>query len=649
MKILAAVVAMVALAGAAPAEASFQPQNLHVIGGEETWHADRSFELRWSNPAGVTAVHYRVMGESRGPAPAETTLDWPATAIEHLNVPPAAGVYTAEVWLEDAAGQLGPPASAKLRFDDVPPGPAKPAPPSAWIDRNAFPLSIGLGRPPAPEPLSGIRGYAFSIDRDPEGEPCAGARLCDETETDLNGGGDDNVALLPGLPEGTSYLHAAAVSGSGVRSSTETVALHVDAADPATSLSGGDGGWSRQPVALLARASDSASGMEPSGTGAPFTAIRIDDGVPITAAGASVTATVIASGVHTVAYYARDAAGNVPDGAVVNGRRNAEPATAVVRIDRESPSLAFAVAQDPSDPERIEAVVRDSLSGFNRSRGEIGVRPAGSRQRFRPLSTRATSSGLEARWDSSSYPPGSYEFRVTAYDAAGNAASSLLRANGSRMVLCAPLKTATTLLAGFGERASRSVPFGQSVSFSGRLIAGRHTPLVGRTVRVVERFAPGSRPGERISTVRTGRDGRFSVRLEPGPSREVVATVAPTATLAGASSGPAELQVRGRIGMRASSATATVGGRPVVFSGRVAATPLPPGGKEVELQFRLPGLPWSQFRTVTTDARGRFRYAYRFVDDDSRGARFQFRAFSPRQSGWPYEPAASKSVSVLGR
>jgi hypothetical protein len=190
------------------------------------------------------------------------------------------------------------------------------------------------------------------------------------------------------------------------------------------------------------------------------------------------------------------------------------------------------------------------------------------------------------------------------------------------------------------------VPFGRTVNFGGRLIAGRRSPLPDRSIRIVERFDSG---GERITPATTGRGGRFSVRLDPGPSREVIASAAPTATLAGASSRPARLEVLGRVDLRASASVATVGGRPVVFSGRVGATPIPHGGKAVELQFRLPGQPWSEFRTTTTDEHGRFRYAYRFADDDSRGVRFQFRAVAPTQNGWPYEPAASHSVSVRGR
>jgi hypothetical protein len=93
-----------------------------------------------------------------------------------------------------------------------------------------------------------------------------------------------------------------------------------------------------------------------------------------------------------------------------------------------------------------------------------------------------------------------------------------------------------------------------------------------------------------------------------------------------------------------------VGGPPLVFRGRVAC---PDGaisaeGESVQLQFRLPGLPWAEFRTIRTDRRGRFRYAYRFSDDDSRGARFQFRAYAPAQSDWPCEPAGSLPVAVRG-
>jgi hypothetical protein len=649
--------ALVALCAFAPnakaVDPSLQPLDLRVDGGEETWHAGPSFALRWLNPQrgeghAVANVHYRLLKPSGEPTLAETSIGWASTSIEHLRVPAAPGAYTAEVWLEDAGGEEGMPATAKLRFDDMSPGDVEPLPVAGWIGRNDFPYTLRLGRPAGTEPLSGIRGYAVAIDRSAGGAPCAG-EVCSEAETDLRGGIGEDSLVIADLPEGTSYAHAAAVSGAGVRSAaTGTAALRVDKTDPVTQVAGVPAGWSDRPVRLVATATDAASGMLATpGGGAPFTAIRVDGGAPSTAAGASVAATVIESGIHTIAYYARDAAGNVADG----GQPSQAPAEAVLRIDREPPRVAFANAQDPGDPERIEAVASDSLSGLDPSRGGIAVRRAGSGERFEPLPTTARGNALLARWDSAAYPGGDYEFSAIAYDAAGNATATRLRANGSSMVLSNPLKIQTALLAGFGGRSSRTVAYGRAAMFSGRLTAGRRAPLPGMPVRVIERFDSGSAQHERVSVVKTGPGGSFRARLAPGPSREVFAVAAPTSTLSGAAGRPARLGVRSGLRLRASSPVAEVGGRPVVFSGTVAAagSAIPSEGKTVALQFRLPGLPWSEFRTLETDRRGRFRYAYRFADDDSRGVRFQFRAYAPTQSGWPFEPAASPPVAVRGR
>jgi hypothetical protein len=651
MRFAAAIVSLVAvgLVGAPAACATLQPLDLSVDGSEESWHAQRSFALRWTNPPGsIAAVHYRVLHPSGQVAIAETTLDWAATSIQHLSVPPTSGAYTAEVWLEDSGGTEGPPVTAKLRFDNVAPGPVESAPVPAWIGRTGFPSTLHLGHPAGAPPLSGIRGYAASIDG-LSGNSCLATGTCGASETELRGGADGDSMTIAELPEGTNYLHAVAVSGSGTRSAIPaTTALHVDKTDPVTLLAGNPIGWSNRPLTLVATAADAASGMVEGNGCEPFTAIRIDGGAPVSAAGDEVSATVIASGIHSVAYYARDAAGNVADGGVSNGRTNHAPATTVVKIDREPPRLAFAGAQNPLEPERIEAHASDSLSGLDPVRGSIAVRPASSGERFTELPTEGSGSLLRARWDSEAYPPGEYEFRAIAYDAAGNSASSQSQVDGSPMRLSSPLKIATTLLSSF---RSRSVPFGRGASFSGRLIAGRQAPLSGMPVQVIERFDPGAVPRERISTVRTGAGGSFSIRLGPGPSRDLVAVAPATATFRPASSQPLRLAVRSGVRMRVSSPVAKVGGRAVVFRGGVSGNgaAIPAEGKAVQLQFRLQDLPWSEFRTVRTDQRGHFHYAYRFADDDSRGVRFRFRAFVPAQAGWPFEPAGSAPVEILGR
>ncbi len=641
--------AAVALAGAPKAQAALQPIDLSVDGGEESWRPQRSFALRWSNPPGsIAAVHYRVLNPSGQVAVAETRLGWAATSIPHLSVPSVPGAYTAEVWLEDGEGAESSPATAKLRFDDGRPGRIEPAPVPAWIGRNAFPYTLQLGRPAGPAPLAGIRGYAATIDGTSSGSPCLLVATCGAGEIELRGGVAANSLTLVDLPEGTSHVHAVAVSGSGTRSAGSTdTALHVDETDPMVTLAGDRDGWSSRPLTLTATATDAASGMLASDGGAePFTAIRLDGGAPIKAEGDEVSATVIASGIHSAAYYARDAAGNVADGGIANGRQSHTPATAVVRIDRDPPRVAFAGAQDPLDPERIEARASDSLSGLDPALGSIGIRPAGSGERFVALPSEQSGSVLRARWDSEAYPPGDYEFRATVYDAAGNSASSVSKGDGSPMRLPDPLKVATRLLSDF---RSRSVRYGRGARFGGRLIAGRRAPLAAMPVRVIERFDPGAVPRERVSTVRTGAGGAFSLRLDPGPSRDLIAVAPSTPTSRGARSKPLRLTVRSGVRLRVSSTVAKVGGRPIVFRGGVAGgAAIPAEGKTVQLQFRLRGLPWSEFRTIHTDSRGHFHYAYRFADDDSRGARFQFRAFAPAQAGWPFEPAGSLPVTILG-
>jgi hypothetical protein len=650
-----AVVAIFAVAmPATKAAVVFQPLELRVDGGEENWHAERGFALRWNNPPGVAAVHYRLLDPSGKVSLSEARLGWAATAIQQLTVPQISGAYIAEVWLENDAGDEGEAVTAKLLFDEGSPGNVDPLASGSWVSRSGFPLTLHVSHPPNPQPLSGIRGYAVSIDRSNDGEPCVGPFACSEAETNLHAGIEGDSLSIAELPEGVNYVHAVAVSGSGMRSTTAgSAAVRVDKTDPVTDLAGVPEDWSSRPLLLTATATDDGSGMAATGEGpSPFTAIRVDGGSPIVAAGDTVATTVIGSGIHTVAYYGRDAAGNVNDSGNSNGQPNRAPATTVVRIDRDAPRLAFSNAQDPADPERIEVRASDPLSGIDPARGGIWVRPVGSAGHFEALPTQVSGTTLTAHWDSEACSPGEYEFRATVYDLAGNSASTLSRASGATMRLRGPLKMATTLQAGFGRNpVSRTVAYGRGIAYGGHLITGRRTPLAGMPVRIVERFATGTLLREQESTVRTGPSGAFKVRIAPGPSREIFAIAPPTATLQGSRSRISNLVVRGRVHLRVSSPVAKVGGRPIVFRGKVASAgaETPAEGRAVQLQFRLPDLTWSEFRTVRTDRQGRFRYAYRFADDDSRGVHFQFRAFVPAQAGWPFEPAGSLPVAVQGR
>jgi hypothetical protein len=645
--------------------------NVEVVGGEASWHASNFFRLEWQQspapPAYARAVLYRLYDPEGALVTGPTRISNVTTFVD-LTVPRLPGTYTIEAWLEDSAGQMGPPAYAGLRFDDAVPPPPVPVAPAGWLTgRDGAPLTIG--HPPGPLPVSGIRGYAISLDEGGGSSPCADPTRCTLAETDLSGGiGDDTTDLGP-LPEGATYARVVAVSGSGVASPVASVLLRVDGTAPQPSLLEVPTGWSAGSVRLSAVASDALSGVAAAGPDGPFTAVAVDGGAPALAPGDTVFTWVAGSGVHHVAYFARDAAGNVSDPALAS----------TVRIDEEPPRVSFAIRQDPAEPERIEATVADALAGPSGERGTIQLRPAGSHARFEELPTRVAGSRLVARWDSDSYPPGSYEFLATGYDRAGNAASSGKRASGGAMVLANPIKLPVNLEAGFGGRglvwqrcrdtpdgrrchrrrvtrfdarpAARTVPFGRGVRFGGRLLGADGNGLGGLGVAVTETFAAGAVPRQRTTLVPTGADGTFSLELAPGPSREVTASFAGSRTLTRATARSVHLGVLAAIRLGVSATRAKVGGAPVVFDGGVGTSGVagPKRGLPVELQFRYPGAEWSEFRTVETDARGHFRYAYRFSDDDSRGVRFQFRAYVNGREGWPYEPAYSRPVAVTGR
>ncbi len=622
--------------------------NLRLADGTG-WRAENHFRLYWDIQSiepgpPLTRIHYRIRYPDGREAVPDQALPL-AFDIQAIHLPED-GAFVAEVWADDLSGLATPPASISLLLDREPPAPSRLLDPTGWIAGTEA-AHLRLSHPDGPMPRSGIRGYAVSIDADPAGSPCAGTERCADEEIDLRGGIEDDSLLFSALPEGQLYVHSVAVSGSGMRSaSVSTTPVRVDGTAPAVTLVGVPSGWANTPVRLQASARDDLSGMAASGSSGPFTAIAVDGGVPTLAAGGSATTTVTGEGTHRVEVRARDAAGNLSD-------RGGEPAlTATVRIDSSPPRVAFANRPDPSDPERIEATVGDTLSGPSPRRGTIGVRPARSRQSFAPLPTTVSGNRLLARWDPDAHPAGSYEFQASAYDAAGNTATTTLRGDGTRMVAVSGEKQRTTLRAGFGKHrlASAQAPCGRDVVLDGKLTTANGQPLNGEEVAATEVFDAGAALRQRTSAVRTGADGSFALSLDSGPSRRIELAFAGSRGRTASSASPLRLESQGCVTLRASSSSAWIGGRPVVFRGQVSAPRgTPPSGVPVALQFRLPGLPWSEFRTVTTDRHGRFRYPYSFADDDSRGVRFRFRALVAAHDGWPYATGASRPVAVTGR
>lgn len=673
------ILAIAALVSGAPIAQGSDGYNLtgvHVIGGD-VWHAENSFAVEWDpNPPGSEPALFGVRTATGLIIPGFFEQSTPYPVFGGISVPPVPGVYLFEIWDQlgpqnVGLGRFGPPVRVPLYFDDAHPGPVAIAAPE-WIAAGSD-VVARVAPPSGAPPISGIVGYAATIDSRADDLPCAQAGRCSGGEVSLPGAAGGTIRFRS-PPEGISYVHAVAVSGSGVSSaSVATARIAVDGTPPAVQLEGAPAGWAAGPVRVAAVATDPLSGMAAAGPEGPVTALSVDGSPAQIVPGAAASATVSGEGTHRLEFYGRDAVGNSGDGSLPF----AHPGSATVRIDEGGPTVRIA-EPDPDDPERIEATVADPLSGPDPDRGVIEVRRVGSSARFQALPTEARRGLLIARWPSDDYARGAYEFGATGYDAAGNATTSTRSVGGGAFVLQDPVKREARLAFGFGgaslvfqhcsrnegsrtchrevvrsfarRPAARTLPCCHGAVVGGRLVDAGGVPLPGQTVEVVEAFAGGARNDSRRTELTTDADGRFSTRLAPGPSREVSAQFAGTGRLTRVAGTTVRLRVRAAIRLRASTSRVAVGGKPVIFSGRIAhpEAPIPAGGLPVALEFRLPGVPWTEFRTVQSDALGRFRYPYSFSDDDSAGVRFQFRASVAARGDWPFAPATSRPLAVTG-
>lgn len=639
---------------------------VHVRGGN-AYTAFNSFAIEWDpNPIGSPPVKYTLLQPDGIPVSNYSLRETSEPLVGGIQVP-GPGNYIFLVW------NTGWPASqVRLNFDDERPGPVELTAPARIAAGSSITARISF--PHEHVPISGIAGYAVTLDAQKGSDPCARRDRCTPGTLIAPDQSLAGQITFPPTPEGVNYIHAVAVTATGMESTEVTTAeVLVDGTPPRVQLDGSTEGWSADPVRVTAVADDALSPMAAAGPDGPITALAVDGRPPLIEPGDHVGATVSGDGVHRLSFYARDALGNSGDGSLPL----AGPGSATVRIDESGPTVRFA-APDPGDPERIEAIVSDGLSGPDPDRGAIAFRQVGTSARFQPLSTATRRGHLVARWDSDDYPRGPYEFRATGFDLAGNSKTTNLAGSGGAFILQNPVKREARLAFGFGgsrlvfQRCTRAdgsrrchrtvvrsfarrppgrtVPCCRGALVGGRLVDADGAPLPGQTVEVIESFAAGSHNQSRRTELTTDADGRFSTRLAPGPSRVVTAEFAGTGRLTRAAGAQIRLRVRAAVHLRVSTGHVKVGGAPVVFKGRIAhpEAPIPARGLPVQLQFRLPGMPWTEFRTVQSDAYGAFRYPYSFSDDDSAGVRFQFRAVIPAAGGWPFAPATSRPVAVTG-
>ena len=375
------------------------------------------------------------------------------------------------------------------------------------------------------------------------------------------------------------------------------------------------------------------------------------------AAGARIPGlTVRSAGEYGVSVWLVDAAGN---------ENPAASAEATLRFDDIEPD-AFVLHPERATPELLRATVTDEHSGpadgwieyrrhgtgqwhtlatrferGGRSGGEDGVRVPAEDGAEDPHRAR-----LEARFPSDDLPPGLYSIRARAVDAAGNRAISALRADGTRLVLKAPLREDTRIraqLSGSGRQGtSIRVPFGSPAKVEGRLTGEKGAGVAGRELSVEWTPGAGARASRSVRLVRTGPGGRFSFDLGRATSGRVSVAFPGDARHSASESGELRLGVHGSLTFSATPGWLRTG-EWVRFRGRVRSGEArqPSRGSLVAIRYyESTSGAWRPVLVTRTDGFGRYRASYRFRYITG-FARIRLRATLLPSQSFPYLPANS--------
>ena len=356
-----------------------------------------------------------------------------------------------------------------------------------------------------------------------------------------------------------------------------------------------------------------------------------------------------AAGSYSLQLWLRDEAGNEDPGTAV---------TVPLRFDDLRPEVRF--SNEPAETQ-VKADVGDLHSGpaggqilYRRVDAEVWIElptklVPGDRPELSHLVAPMPELGV-----------GTYVFRADASDAAGNAASTSLRADGTQMTVRrvppphlpkAKSRLFARLRGGHGSAEALTVPFGAAALISGRLVrAADGAGLAGRALRVVSRPSRGALRPASVAGAVTGEQGGFELRLPPGPSRRVTVSFAGDGGLEPSSRRQLELRVRAGLALRAKPASLRTG-QVVRLSGRVKSkgAPIPRRGKLVAIQYLEEATGrWRPVLVTRSDHSGRFRARYRFRYVTGRAA-IRLRATALPEERWPYVPGSSAPVTVTVR
>lgn len=343
-------------------------------------------------------------------------------------------------------------------------------------------------------------------------------------------------------------------------------------------------------------------------------------------------------------------------------------------IDDVPPTVAFAVPSEEGVPAAVQAEVADSQSGP--ARGEVRIRRLGT-ECWEALSSTLRASGAPGVYHlvaivPGELDPGTYVFRADVADAAGNTASTTLRADGREMAIrssargdsiapspppSAPARakrrprTRTRLFARLGWRRRRgarlTVPSRAAATLSGRLVTAAGAGLARRSLRVVSRFSRGAFARRRVDAIATGPHGGFRLALPAGPSRRIAVSYGGGPGRAASGRSGLALRVRSALSLHAGPRRLRTG-ESLRLRGRVGSrgAPLPGRGKLVAIQYYETGARrWRPVAIVRSDRGGRFRAAHRFRYVTG-AATIRLRAVALAEERWPYAPGASRPLLV---
>jgi hypothetical protein len=309
---------------------------------------------------------------------------------------------------------------------------------------------------------------------------------------------------------------------------------------------------------------------------------------------------------------------------VNNGGR----ADRVVDVDGTPPALSLVPTRGGRT---LTFAVADGLSGV--SAGQIAIRTTRDAP-FAPLPTTLRRGRLLATAPKGRRPS-DLGIHVTATDNAGNVTSG--------QVTTMSLNTRLGKRLARVRNASATVPYRRAVVVTGRLTTVDGVPLAGRPLSVTSTPRVSGATAQPFRSVTTGRTGRFSFSVPPGPSRRVDVTYA----------GGPELLRRTRsvtLHVPASSTihasrTTVSGAATVRFSGRlgVLAAQLPRGGKIVVLEAEQHGR-WTT--VASTTARGAHAAWHAAAHFRGNPGRFPVRLRIPREAVFPYDLGHSPAVAV---